>query len=87
MAKHPIQITITDGNPEELAKIIRRTSYEYQRKLYKELSIGYEEDSQADKKRKYFQLSNLLFVSSKTLNLVANIFDKIWKICEPHMKN
>ena len=87
MVKHPNKVTVNKATPKQLAKKIIRTSYDYQRKLYQELSIGYEEESVADKKRGYPQLSILLHILSQTLILVVKIFHKIWNICKSRMEN
>jgi len=86
MEKHPNQVTITNGSPEELAETFGRTSYEYQKEFFEKLRSEYEKQSLADKKRGNPQLSNLLFFLALTLYLVTETFQKIWEICKPHMR-
>ena len=87
MAQHPNEVTITNGSPGDLVKTFGKTSYKYQKEFFEKLTAEYKRQSIADKKRGNPQLSILLYLLAQTLFPVVKIFQKIWKICKPRMKN
>ena len=86
MKKHPNQVTVNNATPKELAKAIRKTDYNYQKEVFKELATGYVENFEADHERGRLKLSSELCVLSRIMIIAEMILDNIWKICKPYMK-
>lgn len=81
--KHP-----TDVNgltPGELARLISQATYGYQESLFRELSIRYREDGEADKERGRPQLSGSLINFAGMMLAASLTMRSVWNICKPHM--
>lgn len=70
---------------DELADLFSTTTYGYQRDFFYMLSEYYHEDSDADLKRGYSELSGLLDIVTTLVMNVNYYMKKMWKICEPKM--
>lgn len=86
MSKHPLHVAGFDGTLEDLAKGVGALRYDAAAQFFKHLEDEYKRQSDADGKRGYRQLSEMLDNFAKQFAVLHFSMTRVWKLCEPRMR-
>lgn len=85
--KYPLLVEGYDGTPEELAASIGKMRYDKIAEVLQYLAEDLERQSERDRTAGRTKLAGMLQENSAQLRVAGLQMDKIYKLCEPYMKN
>jgi len=85
--KHPISVEGYDGLLKELAHAIGSMRYDKVAEFLAEFAKELEQQSEGDKKCGHAQLAALLKSTSEQIGVTQVQMEKIWRLCEPYMRD
>lgn len=84
--QHPLEVEGYGGSLKELAYAIGSMRYDKVAEFLGEFAKEFERQHEGDKAKGRAQLAVLLKTVSEELELTQKQMEKIWKLCEPKMK-